>query len=128
MRPGEEALYAVEYGADPDDPRWGPGHPDLVAAANAPKPWTAGDSEWVYFIQAGEGGPIKIGVARNPSTRLKALRTGAHAPLTLLGAVQGGYDFEAQLHEEFREQHRHGEWFEPTPALLERIAELTSVS
>ena len=48
----------------------------------------------IYFIQAGEHGPVKIGVAQNPSARLAALQTGSPTPLRLM----------AQLHAEGDEQ------------------------
>jgi hypothetical protein len=43
----------------------------------------------VYFIQAGVGGPIKIGEADSPEDRLRALQTAHHEQLTLLATVDG---------------------------------------
>src|ERR1035437_7766886 len=61
----------------------------LRQGAKQPKP-----EQWVYFIQAGSEGPIKIGIADSPALRLRELQTGNHLPLTLLKAVPGGKDLE----------------------------------
>ncbi len=111
------AAKAVSRG-DPADSRRGrtskPAHP----------PWLDRKQDWVYFIQAGIGGPIKIGVARNPSSRLAELRTGSHLPLRLVAAVPGAYDLEAELHADFAAHRTHVEWFQADETLLQRIASI----
>jgi hypothetical protein len=73
---------------------------------------------WVYFIQAGEGGPIKIGfTALNPRQRLSTLQIGNAESLNLLGAAAGTYQDEQQIHEQFAAARIRGEWFAPTDAL-----------
>lgn len=78
---------------------------------------------WVYFIRSGEGGPIKIGHARDPYTRLMNLRTASPEPVTYLGHVAGGIDEERALHKRFGHLRIRGEWFLPAPELLDFIAE-----
>lgn len=72
----------------------------------------------LYFIQAGDDGPIKIGIAVHPKTRLKELQTGNPHKLRLLGVVAGGVKFEQQLHWELRAHRMHGEWFENCDEVL----------
>lgn len=74
----------------------------------------------VYFIQRGDG-PIKIGYSKNPKGRLSALQTGIPERLTLLGVVPGGKAREQELHREFGRTRIQGEWFHPSPSLLDFI-------
>lgn len=76
---------------------------------------------FVYFVQAGEGGPIKIGVANDPRARAATLQTGNHQRLTLLLWVPGTQRHEAELHARFKEHRVRGEWFEPVSPLLSFI-------
>lgn len=79
------------------------------------------DRPTVYFIQAGDGGPIKIGVARNVRQRLRLLQVGNAHRLTLLGVHPGGVNQERRLHRLFGDARISGEWFEPTAELLEFV-------
>lgn len=72
----------------------------------------------LYFIQRGETGPIKIGVAVDPMKRLLELQTGNAEKLRLLGAVPGSRKLEAKLHRHFRLLRLEGEWFQPHPELV----------
>lgn len=75
----------------------------------------------VYFIQAGESGPIKIGLADNVGRRFSALRVNCPLPLSLLGTVEGGRAKELELHRKFSDVRTQGEWFSPNSALLDWI-------
>lgn len=78
----------------------------------------------VYFIQAVDGGPIKIGSTFNPVKRLGSLQGGSPVRLQILGLLKGaGRDAEGALHIRFLDSHSHGEWFHPTPELIAYIAE-----
>lgn len=73
---------------------------------------------YVYFIQAGENGPVKIGVANNVNGRLDQLQTGNHLKLTILKKIKylsksNSYHIEGQLHHKFRKYRIRGEWFKP---------------
>lgn len=66
---------------------------------------------FVYFIQQGDDGPVKIGVATDPQERLGALQIGNPDPLYLRQAVPGSFPLEYELHSRFGEWHVRGEWF-----------------
>lgn len=75
-------------------------------------------SRFVYFIQAGEDGPIKIGVATEPFKRLAELQTGNPARLRIVAIVEGDTGMERALHDRFAEHRLEGEWFKPTHILV----------
>ena len=70
----------------------------------------------IYFIQAGENGPIKIGKSDDPERRLKDLQTAHYEELELLHVWDheddGEWD-EPKIHAHLSEYRRHGEWFNP---------------
>lgn len=76
---------------------------------------------YAYAIQAGENGPIKIGVAKTPWERLKTLQTGNHEELRGLAAWRVLPWEEAEIHEEFGYARIRGEWFRPVPELVEFV-------
>lgn len=76
------------------------------------------EKRFVYFIQRGEDGPIKIGVSVDVAGRLRTLRAASQEPLVLLGTLPGGAGLEQALHDRFRDQRVRGEWFRPSPELL----------
>ena len=78
----------------------------------------------VYFVQAGEAGPIKIGFARDVYRRLNKLRSDSPLPLVLLAMTPGDQLYERELHERFHAHRQHREWFGPAPELLDFIATL----
>lgn len=72
----------------------------------------------VYFVQEGDDGPIKIGVANDPFARLRECQVGNPRELNLLGVYVGGYPEERMLHRRFAAGRIRGEWFRPdTPGL-----------
>jgi hypothetical protein len=77
---------------------------------------------WIYFIQWGDGGPIKIGFSDRPDERLAALSTGSPVPLRLLGQMRGNRGLEQALHRKFEEDRVRREWFHPSGALLQYVA------
>lgn len=82
------------------------------------------DDRSVYFIQADNGGLIKIGVAKDVTARLYQIQLMCPVRLVVLATVPGGgAALEAELHQRFADARRHGEWFEPTQDLLAFIAE-----
>jgi len=71
---------------------------------------------FVYFVQAGKRGPIKIGIARNIQRRIDSMQTGNAYGLNLLAAIpckdrDQARDFEGRLHRFFLRQRIRGEWF-----------------
>lgn len=77
----------------------------------------------IYFIQAGEAGAIKIGLAADPSGRLMQLQTSSASPLRMLRTFDGGRELEAALHRRFARLRLHGEWFKPDEELLRFAAD-----
>lgn len=76
----------------------------------------------VYFIQAEEGGPIKIGVAQDPPKRLAEIQRTCPQKLRILATVPGGAPRERELHSKFADYRLHGEWFQPSNELHAIIA------
>ncbi len=73
---------------------------------------------WIYFIQQGDDGPIKIGTAVDPVARLRLLQTGNPERLTLRGKVEAWPGGEGALHRHFKAARMSGEWFRPGPELV----------
>jgi hypothetical protein len=76
---------------------------------------------FVYFVQAGTAGPIKIGYARNVRARLDNLQVACPHRLYLLLVVPGTHDHEKRFHAIFAGRRLRGEWFSPTVELIEFI-------
>lgn len=71
---------------------------------------------YVYFIQQGVNGSVKIGVADNIESRLKSLQTASPVKLNLIASIgcKGrlqAYDLEGQMHKKFAAYRLKGEWF-----------------
>jgi hypothetical protein len=75
----------------------------------------------VYFVQAGDGGPIKIGLTDDVRARMAQLQTGNPFKLKLLGFFIGSVHDERALHTRFARWRLEGEWFVVTPELLHLI-------
>jgi hypothetical protein len=76
----------------------------------------------IYFAQAGDHGPIKIGYTSSaPEERLATLQTGCPSPLRLLGTRHGTGGHERYLHARFASHRLGGEWFSPADELLSFI-------
>lgn len=82
----------------------------------------------VYFIQCGEGGAIKIGIAVDPAARLRSLQTAHHERLSILVTTKGGQPAEQAYHKRFAAHRLHGEWFSPHPDILAEVARLRALS
>lgn len=91
----------------------GPAEPE-----SEPKP---SNGSVVYFIQAIDGGPIKIGFTRNLTTRLAALQNSHPERLIVVAAFPGGPAEEGELHHTFRAIRLKGEWYAPSSDLLTEI-------
>lgn len=76
---------------------------------------------YVYFIQAEDGGPVKIGRSKNPTERLKALQTASPKRLVIRRLQSMHYHeslkVEKGLHRRYAEARLDGEWFRPIPEL-----------
>jgi len=82
-------------------------------------------SRYVYFIQEGDDGPIKIGkTSGHPANRMSGVQTGNARALRLLGALPGYTKEETDLHRRFAAHRIRGEWFRPHVELLDFITTL----
>lgn len=70
---------------------------------------TAVPGTFVYFVQAGDGGPIKIGMTHEPVKRLASLQTSNHEELRILRVCPCDHSAEAALHARFAEDRIRGE-------------------
>lgn len=75
----------------------------------------------VYFIFAAASGLIKIGIAQDVTTRLRALQGATGDRLHLLTDIPGGRELEQRLHHRFSADRVRGEWFRPSAELLTLI-------
>lgn len=94
---------------------WHAERPDRLAPARA-------GTCFVYFVQAEGGGPIKVGMSRSPSDRLRQLQT-SHAERLRMARVVAVHEskaarMERNLHRHFADARLRGEWFRPVPELV----------
>jgi Meiotically up-regulated gene 113 len=80
-------------------------------------------SGYVYFIQVGGGGAIKIGFSHNAAERVRRIQGGSLDPVRCIGVMLGGRRREYELHRTFGAHRVSGEWFRPHPSLMAYIAE-----
>lgn len=77
--------------------------------------------QWIYAIQAGEDGPVKIGITTDLRRRLKSLQASHYVELNLVVAWRDDPEVEKLLHLANDCLCIRGEWFEPHPLLLEEL-------
>jgi len=79
---------------------------------------------YVYFLQTFPSGLIKIGfsASSNIDIRINTLKNLSGHKVVLLKKIYGSFKKERQLHIKFADYRKHGEWFEPSPELLDYIA------
>ena len=65
----------------------------------------------VYFVQAGEDGPVKIGFAKDARSRLSKMQSDNHETLRLVACYEGTTKDERGLHQIFSCHRVRGEWF-----------------
>jgi hypothetical protein len=85
---------------------------------------------FIYFIQQGNSGPIKIGYTKyDLYARFKRLQTGNPLPLRVLAIIDGADTrTEISLHTKFSSCRLNGEWFAPTDELMKFINEIRNRS
>lgn len=72
----------------------------------------------VYMIQAGENGPVKIGVTGNVWNRFMALQTDHYVDLSILRVFEGDEVQERLFHNRFAPWRIRGEWFHFHPDMI----------
>lgn len=73
---------------------------------------------YIYFVQQGDYGPVKIGLAKNVLKRLDGLLNGSPLELHLRAVMPGDRAVERQMHQRFAKHHIRGEWFQPDPEIV----------
>lgn len=71
----------------------------------------------IYFLQAGDDGPIKIGYTTSVD-QIKSWQEGSPVPLKLLATFEGSLEVEAYLHSKFLRFRQHGKWFKRSQEIL----------
>ena len=67
----------------------------------------------IYFIQSINGGPVKIGKAKNVQQRLLGFQIGCPVKLSVVAVYKNVDDsLENVLHNKYSEYRIHGEWFD----------------
>jgi predicted GIY-YIG superfamily endonuclease len=69
---------------------------------------------FLYLIKNIDNSTYKIGVSKNPSTRIKQLQTGNASKLEIIHIFKTTfpYKIESSLHRKYSLQNIHNEWFE----------------
>lgn len=118
-----ELEFAVPVSSIPE-----PIRTEALAHARESRGYERGRT-FVYFIQDCDSKKIKIGYSRDPAKRMASIRR-AMAPrrprLKLLATFEGGRDEERELHSDLAAVRATGEWFAPTPEILEAVDEALS--
>jgi hypothetical protein len=73
----------------------------------------------VYFVESGDGGPIKIGWTQDVERRIAELQTANAHPLRLIGQVPGTMRDETAMHARFGHLRMEAEWFRNSPEIHE---------
>jgi hypothetical protein len=120
----DEAFIQVNNFSKHQNPHPKEAPSEIPPPPNEPVP--AIIKEYVYFIRCEATGMIKLGKAQDPIARLRALQTGSASELVLVGAIEGGFDREKELHERFAHLKTRGEWFKPETELLDWIRVITN--
>ena len=79
----------------------------------------------IYFIQSGESGPVKIGKADDPVSRLSSLQVGSPDQLHIRAVLDVHDSVEGHLHSVLGNCRIRGEWFD-TNELIVNIAMATA--
>lgn len=84
---------------------------------------------YVYAIRESETGRIKLGISRDPESRLRQLQTGNSQELTLVAyrKAENRYQDESVLHKLNSAAHVRGEWFNESASLDGHHQSLTLV-
>lgn len=73
----------------------------------------------IYFIQADQGGLIKIGYSANPVNRLYNLQMSCPIPLKILATIKDApQTSEGYVHTTLGNSRQYGEWFLPSIEVL----------
>ena len=85
---------------------------------------------YVYFIQSGKKGAVKIGVSKDPIERMATMQTGNPECLRLrlrlkCKSKDHAFDVEYRLHKRFNWAKKRGEWF--NRSIMKRLDQIDEV-
>ena len=69
-------------------------------------------TKWVYFVEMGPEGPIKVGFSKDPEGRRNHLQTGTPEQMTLLCCLESDRVLETAIHRQLCRYRISGEWFQ----------------
>ncbi len=84
-----------------------------------------GEMAWLYVLAKKTGDtferPVKVGISKSPSNRLKAIQTSTPFKVDIFTYYEcmcrdWSLQIEAAFHERHRDKHLHGEWFDIDPS------------
>lgn len=101
---------------------------DKLVDAKVPSPYLRRHMKWqdaelVYFLQAEDGGPVKVGTTLDHALyrRITSLQIGNPLPLVLRRLVYGGFTVETTIHSFLHDYLIRGEWFRDEGKVAEVI-------
>jgi len=74
-------------------------------------------SNYVYYVATTDSDVVKVGISRNPWSRVRDLQTGSAEQFTLLATLKTDARSEFAIHDFFKATRVKGEWFSRSPAL-----------
>lgn len=80
---------------------------------------------YLYAIGIGTGGPVKIGISRDPKARLAQIQTSFPMRLVLIGTKASNVAAERAIHQLLGGARVSGEWFKRSPEVEQFLATLT---
>lgn len=83
---------------------------------------------FIYFVQVGLKGDIKIGFSKNIKSRIHTLQTSIPETIRLLGYVAGDMNLEKELHKRFKLLRRKGEWFYCDKSIIDYLNDVNEMT
>lgn len=129
---GRVFVNIGKVGLDEARKRWvelAPAEPDVTKN----RPFNGGGYRpgVVYVLRAVGSGHFKIGFSQSADgirRRIESLRTGCPFPIELVAHRSGTSGDEYAAHVALAKWRSHGEWFEPSPAVLQWVADYSTNS
>lgn len=81
---------------------------------------------YIYYVAATDNDVVKIGISRNPWSRVKDLQTGSASKFVLLATLKTDERNERAIHKFFESSRLNGEWFNRSAALNSLISKTNS--
>lgn len=85
-------------------------------------------TSYVYFVQAGTDGPVRIGTSTRVAHDLNMIQAELPFQLQVLRITRGDRSLEGRLHKALSEYCLRGDWYEPSGPLMNLISSFEDVS